>query len=176
MIKSYSLKTKTFCTLHGANGKFWQLQALLSSGCLLFTFCFWIRKFWALTFDHLKSNAWSLLLCQKRLQQQPCRDLLILELNQTVWTGPKAKFAGQHGLSIHLNLCLHYVFSVVENIDLSIGSTETIYIKLNTKTHNIFCCLNENLTTFLYTLTGGTRKQKEKKVFSLKVYTKVECY
>ena len=60
--------------------------------------------------------------------------------------------------------------------DLFIGSTETKYIKLNTKTQNIFCCLNENLTTFLYTLTGGTRKQKGKKVFSLKVYTKVECY
>ena len=29
---------------------------------------------------------------------------------------------------------------------------------------------------FLYTLTGATRKQKEKKVFSFKVYTKVECY
>ena len=60
--------------------------------------------------------------------------------------------------------------------DLSIGSTETKYIKLNTKTQNIFCCVNENLTTFLYTLTGGTRKQKEKKVFFFKVYTKVECY
>ena len=39
---------------------------------------------------------------------------------------------------------------------------------------NIFCCLNENLKTFLYTLTGSTRRQKEKKkVFSFKVYTKV---
>ena len=37
--------------------------------------------------------------------------------------------------------------------DLSIGSTETKYIKLNTKTQNIFCCVNENLTAFLYTLT-----------------------
>ena len=60
--------------------------------------------------------------------------------------------------------------------DVSIGSTETKYIKLNTKTQNIFCCVNENLTTFLYTLTGGTRKQKEKNVFFFKVYTKVECY
>ena len=25
-------------------------------------------------------------------------------------------------------------------------------------------------------MTGATRKQKEKKVFSFKVYTKVECY
>ena len=58
--------------------------------------------------------------------------------------------------------------------DLSIESTKTKYIKLNTKTQNIFCRLNENLATFLYTLTGATRKQKEKKVFSFKVYTKVE--
>ena len=35
--------------------------------------------------------------------------------------------------------------------DLSIGSTKTKYIKLNTKTQNIFCFVNENLTTF-YTL------------------------
>ena len=43
-------------------------------------------------------------------------------------------------------------------------------LKLNTKTQNIFCRLNENLTTFLYTLT---RKQKEKKkVFSLKCIQK----
>ena len=42
------------------------------------------------------------------------------------------------------------------------------YINPNTKTQNIFCCLNENLTTFLYALIGATRKQKErKKVFSL---------
>ena len=44
--------------------------------------------------------------------------------------------------------------------DLSIASTKTKYIKLNTKTQNIFCRLNENLTSFLYTLTGATRKQK----------------
>ena len=53
--------------------------------------------------------------------------------------------------------------SKVITIDLSIWSTETKYIKLNTETQYIFCCANENLTTFLYTLTGGTRKQKEKK-------------
>ena len=35
-----------------------------------------------------------------------------------------------------------------------------------TKTQNIFRCVNENLTAFLYNLTGGTRKQKEKKKFS----------
>ena len=50
--------------------------------------------------------------------------------------------------------------------DLSIAFTETNQIKLNTKTQNIFCFVNEYLTTFLYTLTGGTRKQKEKKKFS----------
>jgi len=44
------------------------------------------------------------------------------------------------------------------------------YIKLNTKTQNIFCHLNENLSTFLYTLTGAARKQKEKKKFSLLKY------
>ena len=49
--------------------------------------------------------------------------------------------------------------------DLSIRSTETKYIKLNTKTQNIFWRLNENLMTFLYTLTGATRKQMEKKSF-----------
>ena len=37
-------------------------------------------------------------------------------------------------------------------------------MKLKTKTQK---CLNENLTTFVYTLTGATRKQKEKKKFSL---------
>ena len=52
--------------------------------------------------------------------------------------------------------------------------TKTKYIKLSTKTQNIFCRLNENSTTFLYTLTGKTKG--EKKVFSFKVYTKVECY
>ena len=45
--------------------------------------------------------------------------------------------------------------------DLSIASTKTKYIKLNAKTQNICRRLNKNLTTFLYTLTGGTRKQKE---------------
>ena len=51
--------------------------------------------------------------------------------------------------------------------DLSIGSTETKYQKLNTKTQNIFWRLNENLTTFLYTLTGGDKKTEGEKKFSL---------
>ena len=47
-------------------------------------------------------------------------------------------------------------------------------LKPNTKTQNIFCRLNENLTTFLCTLTGATRKQKEKKkAFSLKCIQKL---
>ena len=52
--------------------------------------------------------------------------------------------------------------------DLSIGSTETKYIKLNTKTRNIFCCVNESLTTFLYTLTGGQENRRKKKFSFLK--------
>ena len=69
------------------------------------------------------------------------------------------------------------VTSTLGTYDLSIASTKTKYIKLNTKTQNSFCRLNENLMTFLYTLTGATRKQKEKKrVFSFNVYTKVKCY
>ena len=43
--------------------------------------------------------------------------------------------------------------------DQSIGSNKTKYIKLNTKTQNIFCRFNENLTTFLYTLTGATKNK-----------------
>jgi hypothetical protein len=62
-------------------------------------------------------------------------------------------------------MCVKYVLDSTN--DLSIASNKTKYIKLNTKTQNIFCRLNENLTTFLYTLTGATRKQKEKKKFSL---------
>ena len=53
-----------------------------------------------------------------------------------------------------------FSFSILAYCDISIGSIEIKYIKLNTKTQNIFCCVNENLTTFLYTLTGGTRKEK----------------
>ena len=71
------------------------------------------------------------------------------------------------------------IFKLKDNFvpfDQSIASTKTKNIKLNTKTQNIFCCLNENLTTYLYTLTGATRKQKDKKVFSFKVYTKNEWY
>ena len=51
--------------------------------------------------------------------------------------------------------------------DLSIGSTETKYIKPNTKTQNIFCCVNENFMTFFYTLTGGDKKTEEDFFFLL---------
>ena len=61
--------------------------------------------------------------------------------------------------------------------DLSIGSTETKYIKLNTKTQNIFCYVNENLTTFFIHFDRGDKKTEgEEKVFFFKVYTKVESY
>ena len=76
----------------------------------------------------------------------------------------KFSFFGQE---LRLKLGEPYVCQIIEIYDLSIGSTETKYIKLNTKTQNIFCCLNETLKTFLYTLTRGTRKQKEKKRISL---------
>ena len=63
----------------------------------------------------------------------------------------------------------------MEPIDLSIGYTETKYIKLNrvnTKTQNIFCCVNKNLTTFLCTLTGGNKKTEGEKKFFLKCIQK----
>ena len=53
-------------------------------------------------------------------------------------------------------------------LDLFMGSTETKYIKLNTKTQNIFCC-------FIH-FDVGYKKTEGEKVSSFKVYTKVECY
>ena len=58
-----------------------------------------------------------------------------------------------------------YIF-IIYPLDL----LKTKYIKLNTKTQNIVWCVNENLTTFLYTLTGGTIKKNEKKVFFFNVH------
>ena len=55
--------------------------------------------------------------------------------------------------------------------DLSIGSTETKYIKLNTKAQNIFCYVNENLTTFFIHFDKKT--DGEKIGFFFKVYTKL---
>ena len=51
--------------------------------------------------------------------------------------------------------------------DLSIGSTETKHRKPNTKIQNIFCCVNENMMTFLYTLKfdGGDKKTEGEKSF-----------
>ena len=68
-----------------------------------------------------------------------------------------------HIIQINKNVTIKWWRKVT--YDLSIASTKTKYIKLNTITQNIFCRLNENLTTFLYTLTGATRKQKEKNIF-----------
>ena len=59
---------------------------------------------------------------------------------------------------------------ISDTYDLSIGFTETKYIKLNTKTQNIFCYVNENLTTFLYTLTGGDKKTEGDIFFSSFVF------
>ena len=56
----------------------------------------------------------------------------------------------------------NFYISMIYPLDL----LKTKYIKLNTKTQNIFCCVDENLTTFLYTLTGGDKKTiGKKKVF-----------
>ena len=50
-------------------------------------------------------------------------------------------------------------------------------LKLNLKTKIFFVGVNENLTTFLFTLNRGDKKTEgEKKVFFFKEYTKVECY
>ena len=45
-------------------------------------------------------------------------------------------------------------------------------MKLKTKTQNIFCCLNENLTTFLYTLTLCHPDKKTKCIQKLNVIKK----
>ena len=81
-----------------------------------------------------------------------------------------------HRNEMHFQIFTTHFSSEFDLTDQSIASTKTKYINPNTKTQNIFCRLNENLTTFLYTLIGATRKQKEKKSFLFKVYTKVECY
>ena len=50
-------------------------------------------------------------------------------------------------------------------MDLSIGSTETKYIKLKSKTQNIFCCVNENLTPFFIHFDRGDKKTEGEKSF-----------
>ena len=67
-------------------------------------------------------------------------------------------------MSVNKNFILIYPDKNRIN-DLSIGSTETKYKKLNTKTQNSFCCVNENLMTFLYTLKGGHENRRSKKSF-----------
>ena len=49
--------------------------------------------------------------------------------------------------------------------DLSVGYAEKRYIKLNTKTQNIFCCVNENLMTFYTLWQGGQENRRRKKKF-----------
>ena len=53
--------------------------------------------------------------------------------------------------------------------------TETKHIKLNTKTQNIFYCINENLPTFLYPLTGVHENRRRKKVYFFKA-SNFNCY
>ena len=99
--------------------------------------------------------------------------IMSLESKHHIWPGS--------GPFIRVSIAFYFqeLFILIANLriqietffhiyDLSIGSTETKYIKLNTKTQNIFCCLNENLTSFLYT----SRKQKEKKSSLLKCIQK----
>ena len=50
-------------------------------------------------------------------------------------------------------------------IDIFVGSAKYQIGILNTKTQNIFCCVNENLTTFLYTLNRGDKKTEGEKSF-----------
>ena len=111
-------------------------------------------------------------------ERKPCASsdqFCLLSLSQILFTDT---YILDTILNWKCNSQSHYVkkyesMLILDTFDLSIASTKTKYIKLNTKTQNIFCHLNENLTTFLYTLIGVTR---EKKGFLFKVYNKVECY
>ena len=47
--------------------------------------------------------------------------------------------------------------------DLFVGEGKYQLRILNTKTQNIFCCVNENLATFLYTLNRGDKKTEGEK-------------
>ena len=57
------------------------------------------------------------------------------------------------------------IVSVIQRGALYRTGTETKYIKLNTKTQNIFCCVNENLMTFLLTFDRGDKKTEGEKSF-----------
>ena len=57
----------------------------------------------------------------------------------------------------YLQVCLIY--------PLDKPNTKYEYV-LNTKTQNIFCCVNENSTTFLCTLNRGDKKTEGEKKFS----------
>ena len=56
--------------------------------------------------------------------------------------------------------------SVILSLAVVVGESLSYF-----KTQNIFCCVNENSTTFLYNLNRGDKKTEgEKKVFFFKVY------
>ena len=63
-------------------------------------------------------------------------------------------------------------YLLFKTCDLSIASTKTKQIKIKNKTQNIFCCLDENLTTFLYTLTLCHLDKKTKCIPKLNVIKK----
>ena len=58
---------------------------------------------------------------------------------------------------MNMEIRINLEFSGFVIYPLDKPNTKHEYI-LNTKTQNIFCCLNENLLTFLYTLNRGDKK------------------
>ena len=61
--------------------------------------------------------------------------------------------------------CQNLKLNNIELIDLSFGLAKYQLQILDTKTQNIFCCVNENSTTFLYTLNSGDKKTEGEKSF-----------
>ena len=76
------------------------------------------------------------------------------------------------------------MFCIFKNIGLTTLSQSTIITKSIIElgdwkqeknvwtSQNIFCCVNENLKTFLYTLTGGQENRRRKKFSFLKCIQK----
>ena len=63
------------------------------------------------------------------------------------------------------------IIKVISN-QRKIKSKKTLFLFLVWTLY--FCLLQEKYMTFFYTLNGGTRKQKEKKVFFFEMYNKVK--
>ena len=64
-------------------------------------------------------------------------------------------------------MCKRLIFNriYIEIYDLSVGLAKYQIRILNTKKQKKFCCVNENLTTFLYTLNRGDKKTEGEKSF-----------